>query len=273
MVVMFTIIKKEFVHTPLISIIIPTYNRHDELIQLLTSLTRQTYKNFEVIIINDAPNCHHTILTFQNLSITWINNIKNTGGVRSRNKALHIARGQYIMPIDDDDLILSNHLELMVQHCLNADLLYCDAELVYEDRKNGRNILKRIPYNLDFDPLVQKKYLTVIPSGIFYKKILHDQLGFFDERFENCYWDWDWILRVMETHSIKRLPYATVLYFFDQGGNNNSFNHIQMTHELNLFSKKHQLDHLTTENFYTILHKPELNYLKKDTTLFWNGKL
>jgi len=259
---------------PQISILIPTCNRPRELNQLLSTLDRQTFKDFEVIVVNDGQTSVSELCRRENgLSIKYLTNPYSLGGTSSRNIALSQATGEYIMPIDDDDLILPEHLEILMKHRNEADLLYCDAEIVVEDRNADRKILERLPYAFDFDPEVQKWCLTVIPSGMCYRRELHDKLGLFDENFRNNYWDWDWMLRILPEHRVKRLPYASVLYFFDQSGNNASFDHTQMQPDLVRLSEKHGLGELRTENFLTILQNPKLDYLKRETEILWDGKI
>lgn len=235
----------------------------------MVALSKQTFQNFEVIIVNDGKS--YLTDEHKNLRITWIDNDENLGGTKSRNRALHYAAGEYIVPIDDDDLILPTHLELLMQHRDDASLIYSDAEIICEDRSQERKILQRLPYAFDFDSDVQRWCLTVIPSGMCYKKSLHHTLGFFDDGFRNSYWDWDWMLRVIPAHPIKRVPYATVLYFFDQNGDNASSGHPSRSADLAKLATKHALGELETANFLTILQNPSLHHLKRETKILWNG--
>lgn len=93
---------------PLVSIIIPTYNSSDYITETLTKLEKQTYPNFEIVIVNDGSKDNTSnvlreyVLTHSRLII--IN--KENGGVSSaRNTGIRKAQGQFICFMDDDDEI------------------------------------------------------------------------------------------------------------------------------------------------------------------------
>jgi len=92
-----------------VSIITPTFNRPDTLAELLEALSRQSYKDFEVIIVNDAgAPVQEVVALYPELNVTVIDLPRNSYHVVARNAALPHVRGQYVMPIDDDDLITAD---------------------------------------------------------------------------------------------------------------------------------------------------------------------
>lgn len=127
---------------PIISIIIPTYNQEAFIERCLKSVTNQSLKNLEIIIVNDAS----TDKTLD-LCIAWqkkdhrihiINNKKNMGQGYSRNKALKIARGKYITYIDSDDYILPNFLLrglTILIHDITIDVIYFGYKRINEFNK------------------------------------------------------------------------------------------------------------------------------------------
>ena len=77
---------------PLISILIPTYYRLGALAELLEALTRQTYQNFEVIIINDAgPSVSTVVALYPELQCTYMDLPANKMHVHARNRGLELA--------------------------------------------------------------------------------------------------------------------------------------------------------------------------------------
>src|SRR6478735_2664821 len=95
------------------SIIIPVYNRPDEIKELLESLTRQTYKNFEVVIVEDGSinKCEDIVKGFQNqLKIRYYYK-ENSGQGFSRNFGFDLAEGDYFIVFDSDCIIPDNYLE------------------------------------------------------------------------------------------------------------------------------------------------------------------
>jgi glycosyltransferase involved in cell wall biosynthesis len=108
------------------SIIIPVYNRPDEVDELLESLTRQTYRNFEVIIVEDGSTvpCKEVIDKYRNrLDIVYYLK-KNEGQGFARNYGYERAKGEYFIVFDSDCLIPPDYLG-----CVNKslNLNYLDA--------------------------------------------------------------------------------------------------------------------------------------------------
>ncbi len=102
--------------TPILSIIIPTYNAEKFISQAIQSILDQTYNNFELIIINDAStdNTKSIIETFDDSRIKYFENEKNEGIVFSRNKGLKLARGEYIGMLDADDIVYPEKFKLQI---------------------------------------------------------------------------------------------------------------------------------------------------------------
>ena len=94
---------------PLISIILPVYNsKKERLTQSIESVFSQSFKDFELIIINDAStnDIEATILEYitKDKRIVYIKNKENLKLTKTLNKGLEISQGQYIARIDDDDI-------------------------------------------------------------------------------------------------------------------------------------------------------------------------
>lgn len=101
----------------LVSIIIPVYNVQTYLRECLDSILQQTYKNFEVILVDDGSNDDSPNLCeeYAQKDSRFIAIHKENGGVASaRNKGLQVAKGEYITFVDSDDTIDSNYIEAMV---------------------------------------------------------------------------------------------------------------------------------------------------------------
>jgi glycosyltransferase involved in cell wall biosynthesis len=110
----------------LYSVIIPVYNRPDEVDELLDSLTRQSYTNFEVLIIEDGSTerCESAVEKYRNkLDIAYYFK-ENSGQGFSRNYGYERAKGDYFIVFDSDCLIPEHYFEA-VEKQLNAD--YLDA--------------------------------------------------------------------------------------------------------------------------------------------------
>ncbi|MDL4841043.1 glycosyltransferase family 2 protein [Aquibacillus rhizosphaerae] len=258
--------------SPLVSIIIPTYNRLYALAELLESLRRQTYQNFEIIIINDFGQLVDNIISlYPELKITVINLLENRKHVYARNQGVLKARGEYVMLIDDDDILLPKHLEQMVGEIEGVDLVYSDVEIVNYEWENKMRVPKSrylFAYKLDLEGM--RKFSTFVPSGCLYKKEIHNQIGFFDETLMN-YWDWDFFLSVSNSFKVKRVPVASVLYEFSDTGSNQSKNLSSMRKYLDKLAEKHDLGYLPTKNFFLLLEEAEVKNRQASSHVVWDG--
>lgn len=260
---------------PLVSVITPTYNRLGELGELLEALSRQTYKHLQIIVVNDngesvLPVCR----LYPELNIRVVNLESNLKHVKARNRALAEAAGEYIMPCDDDDLLVPTHIETMVRELESdgSDLVYSDAEIVDFVWEGGvRKPVGRLVFAYGYDLPAMRQFSTFVPSGSLYRRSLHDAIGLFDEEVYH-FWDWDFFLRVSDRHQVKRVPMAGVLYAFSQSGGSNLSGRLEdMRPYLNRLSAKHGLGDLPTKNFFLLLEEPEVKSRRAETTVLWDG--
>ncbi len=95
------------------SVIVPVYNRPDEIDELLQSLTKQTYKNFEVIIVEDGSDlrCDHIVEEYSDQLVIQYFYKQNSGQGFSRNFGFEKAKGDYFIVFDSDCLIPSHYFE------------------------------------------------------------------------------------------------------------------------------------------------------------------
>ncbi|MBS2771405.1 glycosyltransferase family 2 protein [Anoxybacillus rupiensis] len=258
---------------PFVSIVVPTYNRPYPLAELLESLSRQIYRHFEVIIVNDGgERVDHIIALYPEMRIRLIHCQANVGHVEARNIGVKKARGEWIMLCDDDDLLLPCHLERMVEAMVDADFVYSDVEIFHYRMDRGQRIpLRRFLFAYEYDQEAMRKFSTYVPSGSLYRKEIHESIGYFDP-FVHNYWDWDFFLRVSEVFRVKRVAAASILYAFSDEGDHLSR---QMDNKRQMYldrlSAKHRLGKLPTKNFWLLLQEPEVAKRKANSEVIWDG--
>jgi len=115
--------------TPLISIVTPCFNKGNFIEQTIESVLHQTYKNWELLLIDDAStDLSHQILSSysqQYPNIKTIQNSINRGGNFCRNQGIEMAAGRYLLFLDADDLLAPNCLQQRIETALktqNANL-------------------------------------------------------------------------------------------------------------------------------------------------------
>lgn len=130
----------------MISVIVPVYNVENILEECLNSIVQQTYKKFEVILINDG-SCDKSESICQ--KYCYIDNrftlvsIENSGQGYARNLGLTMAKGDWVMFVDSDDLLPLNSFELLINNSDYSDIVIGDYssiwgnKVVYETFLNG----------------------------------------------------------------------------------------------------------------------------------------
>lgn len=259
---------------PSVSVVIPTYNRPYPLAELLEALSRQTYKPFEVIVVNDGGEpVDDVVALYPELDIGVIDRRDNEGHVAARNAGVQAARGELIMLCDDDDLVLPCHLERMVAALEHADFAYADAEIVQYRVENDQRIpFARFLFAYEYDLEAMRTFSTYVPSGSVYRKSLHDEIGSFDPSIHN-YWDWDFFLRAASVCRVTRVAAATVLYAFSADGDNMSRQLDDRRRQyLRRLCEKHGLGDLPVKNFWLLLDEPEVARRRAESEVIWDGQ-
>lgn len=102
---------------PTVSVVMLTYKRAGIVSKAIDSVLNQTYKDFEFIILNDGSpdNTDEIINKYKDKRIRYYKNDKNRGISYSRNRVTKLARGKYIMIMDDDDVCLPRRMEKQVK--------------------------------------------------------------------------------------------------------------------------------------------------------------
>lgn len=123
---------------PLVSIIIPVYNAKAHLEACVQSILDQSYKHFELLLINDGSSdgsselCDELSQKSEKIRVIH----KENGGVSSaRNAGLDVARGDYVVFVDSDDVISNNYLEAFIESSDKADLIIGMIEDLYFDNQ------------------------------------------------------------------------------------------------------------------------------------------
>jgi glycosyltransferase involved in cell wall biosynthesis len=193
---------------PAISVIVRTIGRPFVLSEALTSLRDQTYKNFEVIVIEDGPGTskEHIFSQFPDLDLQYYSTGRNVGRTRAGNMGLNHAKGQYFIFLDDDDVFFPDHLEVLIKvlEKENGKAAYSIAYEVptevistnpYRYKEKEKKVVFKQPFNLLL--LLWKNYIPI--QAILFHRSLYEQNGGFDETLE-YFEDWDlWIRYALST--------------------------------------------------------------------------
>lgn len=222
----------------MVSIILPIYNKEKELEQCLKSILNQTYKNLEIILVNDgskdlSKNICEKFLKKDN-RIKLINK-KNEGVELARLTGLENAKGHYITFVDPDDWIPNNAIELLVKVIKSKDADVCFGKYCRVLDKHG--LIKREIKNNIYDNLVIDKSdfmneyygsfcgwgdLPVNMCGKLYKKSLIDSVNYQPVGISHGE-DLCFNLQVLP-HANKIVSIPEIIYFYRWGGMTNNIN-------------------------------------------------
>ncbi|MDK1288231.1 glycosyltransferase [Pseudoalteromonas umbrosa] len=175
---------------PLFSIVIPTYNRQDMLYRALDSAIAQSYKNFEVIVVDDGSSKRYDMSDYKQYShVTYIKNDVNVGQAASRNVGARNANGAYIVFLDDDDELdsdfLAKTLNAYKQKNFEVDFSWSKVTFV---RDEGDRIIRRVHEWPDYfigDNQINEKALTIgLGFGVTVRKDVFNDLNGLDGEFK-----------------------------------------------------------------------------------------
>lgn len=178
----------EIAEKPLVSVIIPTYNRKDYLELTIKSILNQTFENFEIIVVDDgSPNDDNDILCKTFSKVRYIK-IDNFGGpARPRNVGIRESKGKYIAFVDDDDLWLPLKLEKQVkvlEENQNFGLVHNCCEVIDKNGKLKNEIVGRTksPETKHGDVSLGMigSWTIMMPTPLVRKEVI-DKTGFFNE--------------------------------------------------------------------------------------------
>ena len=166
----------------LISIIVPCYNVEKYVKKCIDSIKKQSYTNFEVILVDDGSTDHTASIIRQNIKSDKrfkYYHKKNGGLASARNFGLKKAKGKYISFIDSDDYVEKDYLKLLHSSIVdeNADLAVCYYATVFNDHSNTIVVDNTIPSllihtsscNKLFDANLFRKNSITYPEGRWYE--------------------------------------------------------------------------------------------------------
>ena len=210
--------------TPVVSIIIPTYNREKDLKRALNSVLAQTFSSWQAIVVDNysSDNTEDLVISFNDSRIKLFK-IRNEGVIAmSRNLGIKHAEGKYIAFLDSDDWWLPNKLEVSLQYLeRGADLIYHDLFIVTKLHQKffWRIAPTRHLKSPVFDDLIINGN-TLNNSSVVVRKHLLDKVNGLSEDVEVVGWeDYDVWLKISNlSENFKKIP-QTLGYYWRVGGN------------------------------------------------------
>lgn len=189
---------------PLISVVIPTYNREKTIIRCLKSVMNQSYKNIEIIVVDDCSvdNTQAVVESISDNRIRFIKLEKNSGACVARNVGVENSKGEYIAFQDSDDEWLPDKLKKQLNSLQkeNADIVFCQMRRIDEENNKKIDI-----YPADSQSHFIKKEELLPGNLISTQTMIGKKQCFADEPFDPQmlrFQDWELALRIVQKYKI-----------------------------------------------------------------------
>jgi glycosyltransferase involved in cell wall biosynthesis len=206
----------------LVSVIIPAFNAATNIRQTLDSVRAQTYRNFEVIVVDDGSSDGTTAIIeefIRNDSRFQLIRQENRGVGDARNAGIRKARGKYIAPLDADDLWYPEKLEKQVarihQCGSETGLVYCWSAFIdgngdFVDTARHLKVEGRLRHAFVMRNILENASIPLFCTNVF------EKIGLYltreeQEGAQGCE-DWDLALRIAEVFSVAVVPERLVAY-------------------------------------------------------------
>jgi glycosyltransferase involved in cell wall biosynthesis len=207
---------------PVVSVIIPTYNRWPMIGEAIESVLAQSYQRFEIIVIDDGSNDGTAERLRQYSSSIRLASQRRSGVAAARNYGVRIAMGHYVAFLDSDDLWLPRKLEIqttfMGQH---PEVQICQTDEIWVRR--GVRVNPKTKHAKPSGDIFRRSLdlCLVSPSTVMLTKKLFNEVGGFDEGFQVCE-DYDLWLRIAVDHSVPLIHAALTV---KRGGHADQLSH------------------------------------------------
>jgi glycosyltransferase involved in cell wall biosynthesis len=248
---------------PLVSVVMPTYNRASLLDRAIRSALNQTYNNLEIIVVDDASSDEtpDVVKAFQDQRVRYIRHETNRGGSAARNTGIRNATGEFIAFLDDDDEWEPEKTVQQLEAMGRYDVVLCTSN------ESGRGTSKfdsKTTVNLDD---LRRGDFTAGGTGVLMARSAVLKETLFDEILPK-YQDWDLFIRLAQKCEIGYLNMRLVRY--NEGAHHRISNKILtlpapvLEKQLQMLEKHREFfgsvwyrRHMSRAILYGIKHRPD----------------
>ncbi|OAB37730.1 hypothetical protein PMSD_09245 [Paenibacillus macquariensis subsp. defensor] len=206
---------------PLVSILIRTCGRPNVLREALISVRNQTYKNIEVVVVEDGPAISESLILeeFSDLNVIYKASEDKVGRCVAGNMALETASGQYFNFLDDDDLLYADHVEVLICQLLKdpqnkaaySISFEVPTEIISREPYVYRELFHNVQHRQPFNRLILMHHNYFPIQTVLFDRTIYDDLGGIDPDLEVLE-DWDLWLRYALKYDFLFVEKLTSLY-------------------------------------------------------------
>ncbi len=210
----------------LVSVIIPTYKRYPDMVKrAIQSVINQTYRNIEIIIVDDSPSdfegrkmIENMIASLNDNRIKYIKHSDNMGACAARNTGIKESKGEYLAFLDDDDEWLPTKLEKQLAMMSKPDvgLIYC-RQIIVNDKTKTQVVDNRKFYSGKvFDKLMLVGNFIGSTSFVLIRRECFNECGLFDVKMKSGQ-DFELWLRIAQKYKVAYVDEPLVIYHIHTG--------------------------------------------------------
>lgn len=257
----------------LISVVIPTYNCGKYLIRTIESIFNQTYRNFEIIVVDDGStdNTEKILEKYNgNRQFRYIYQ-ENRGISAARNAGIRASSGEFIAFLDADDMWLPEKLERQISLIIefpDVGLVGCGYYGIDESGKRIKEIRSSNYLNKELllNDLMVRNVVTSSGSGALVRKECFDKVGLFDESFRSTE-DRDMWFRILKNYDSKYVNESLVTIMARKGSLSKNVSNMK------IYQKKFIQKHFRNMRFITKIKSYSYVYLDAANEYYQSHRL
>ena len=195
-----------------VSVVIPVYNRPDLLQRAVSSVSRQSFAPFEILVVDDGSTpVVGSLKDFNSIHVRILRNEQNQGVSAARNLGIREANGEWIALLDSDDEWMEDKLQKQVHHIEQ----YKGLHAIHTGEKwirNGNEVIPPAYLNKSPENLWERslQHCLICPSSVLLHKSIFETVGLFNENLAVCE-DYEFWLRLLLHEEIGLLPEKLVI--------------------------------------------------------------
>jgi len=229
---------------PLVSIIIPTYNHANYLLKAIESVFNQSFRNFEVIVLDDGSTDHTKEVIKEFSEVTYIYQ-KNEGLSAARNNAISYSKGEFLIFLDADDWLYPDALKIQLKYfekspdisLVSGGHMKVDVDKNILTNNSGVDIFEE-----NFLMLLKYNYIAHPGAAMFRRELFQHYK--FDLNLKSCQ-DYDIYLKIARNHKV--LHHREFVSAYRLHSSNMSSNYAYMLMEILEVLQRHK-PHIVSEN-------------------------
>lgn len=221
--------------SPLVSVIIPCYNHGKFLANAINSVLTQTYKNVEIVVVNDGSkdNTEEIVKNFPGIVYVYQ---ENKGLSAARNTGINNSKGEFLVFLDADDWLQQEALAINVLHLQeNREAAFVSGAYIKAEKNGEEEEVKKVIDGDHYNHMLEGNYVEMIATVMF-RRFVFEEFRY-DESLKACE-DYDLFLTITRKYPV--LHHQQIIAYYYYHDNNMSYNTPMMLRSVLEVMKRHK---------------------------------